>query len=170
MFKVLFAVVIATTLLLCGCSDGKEMMPVKPTDLICEEEAELAVCGADLSLEHNAVIDMGNNEFVASYYGEPLGSADPIIVSVIYPSAELSESKIKKIYTDSYSLRDNKKKIRGLGAGAFVAFPTINIYEDGHLIKITAGSGDTKEQLDLLISLGQTAVNNLHTYLDYPNS
>ena len=165
MYKMLVAVMFVTSLLLCGCNDSKELAPVKPTDLISEKEAETAMGGADLVLEHDAVVNLGNNEFVASYYGEPLGSADPVIVSVIYPSAELSEPQIKEMYTDSYSARDNKKKIRGLGAGAFVAFPTINIYEDGHLIKITAGSGDTKEQLDLLISLGQIAVDNLHTYL-----
>ena len=167
MRKALLLLVAATVCLLFGCSKEKdEPTPVKPTDIISESDAETAVGGHDLSLEHNAVIDMGNNTLKVSYYPEPLGSFDPVTVVVTYPGGDLTENDIKDLYTESYLLRDNKKKIRGIGAGAFVAFPAISIYEDGHLIKITAGSGDTKEQLDLLLSLGQTAVDNLHKFLE----
>ena len=167
MRKALLMLVTMTVCLLFGCSNNKdEFKPVKPTDIISESDAEAAVGGQDLFLEHNAVVDLGDNTYKASYYPQPIGSFDPVTVIVTYPGGGLSLNDIKNIYTESYSLRDNKKKIRGIGAGAFVAFPTITIYEDGHLVKITAGSGDTKEQLDLLLSLGQTAVDNLHKFLE----
>lgn len=167
MRKALLMLMAVSVCLLFGCSKNKEeLKPVKPTDVISESDAEAAVGGQDVFLEHNAVIDMGDNTFKVSYYPVPVGSLDPITVIVTYPGGDLTENDIKDLYTESYLLRDNKKKIRGIGAGAFVAFPNITIYEDGHLIKITAGSGDTKEQLDLLLSLGQTAVDNLHKFLE----
>lgn len=165
MYK-LFVILFVISLFTVGCVKVEsDPVPVKPTDLISESEAEAAVGDCDLMLQYDAVLDLGDNEYLASYYAEPLGSVDPVIVSVTCPSKEFTNNEIKKLYTDSYSARDNKRKVRGLGAEAFVAFPTLNIYEEGHLIKITAGSGDTQEQLDLLISLGQTAVKNLHIYL-----
>ena len=163
-FAVLF---VLSFFVISGCDDKKvETAPIKPTDIISKAEVEKVLDGADVILEHGAVVDLGNNVYKASYLPNPLGSGDPVYVTVMYPSNNLSANEIKKIYTDSYSVRDNKKKIRGIGDGAFVAFPSLNIYEDGHLIKITAGSGDTQQQLDLLLELGQIAVKNLHTYLD----
>ncbi len=163
----IFAIVLMFVVtMISGChKSDKVIAPVKPTDLISEQEAEAFVGGKDLVLDHNGVVDTKDNTYTAIYVTNPVGKGDSIVISVTYPSSQLSESEIKKIYADNYSKRDNKKRIRGIGSGAYVAFPSINIYEDGHLIKISAGSGDTKEQLDLLLSLGQTAVRNLDAYL-----
>lgn len=150
-----------------GCKNNKTLEPVKPTNVISLSEAQKAIGDEyELELEYDAVVDLGNNTYVATYISNPLGSGDPVVVEVMYPSEELSGSDIKKIYFSSYDNRVNKRKIKGVGSEAFVAFPTLNILEKGHLIRITAGSGDTKEQLDLLLSLGNIAVNNLHNYLD----
>ena len=150
-----------------GCKNKKPLAPIKPTDILSLAEVSSAVGDEyDLELKYGAVLDLGNNTFKATYASNPLGSGDPVIVEVMYPSEELSGSDIKKIYFSAYDNRVNKRKIKGVGSEAFVAFPTLSILEDGHLVRITAGSGDTKEQLDLLLSLGNIAVNNLHEYLD----
>ncbi len=148
----------------CGKKDA-DVPPVKPTDIISEAEAEFAVGGADLSLEFDAVVDLGNNTYKATYLTNPLGEGDPVIVKVVYPSPELTDGDIKNKFNNGYTSRINKRKIEGIGESAYVAFPTLNIYDRGHIITVTAGSGDTQKQLDLLINLGKTAVTNLEKYL-----
>ena len=153
-------------LILCGCSAKKsDVVPVKPTDIISEAEAESALGGVDLNLEFDAVVDLNNNTYKATYLPDPIGSIDPVIVKVIYPSEELSEGDVKGLYNEAYASRMNKRKIEGIGESAYVAFPSINIFDRGHFITITAGSGDTQKQLDLLLSLGKTAITNLDKYL-----
>ncbi len=166
MTKFLSGIFVFTILIISGCSTKEaDVPPVKPTDIISESEAELAVGDADFSLEFDAVVDLGDNTYKATYLTNPLGSGDPVIVKVIYPSGELTEGDIKNKFNESYSSRVNKRKIEGIGESAYVAFPSLNIYCKGHFITITAGSGDTQKQLDLLINLGKTAVNNLENYL-----
>lgn len=167
MKKVILTAFIFALMLVSGCKKENALVPVMPTDIISEAEAEAVIAeDYDIILEHNAVVDMGNNTYKASYISEPVGAGDPVIVEVTYPSESLSGSEIKKLYFKSYDSRVNKRKIEGVGSEAFIAFPTLNILEEGHLIRITAGSGDTREQLDMLLSLGQTAVDNLRSYLN----
>ena len=166
--KNVFLVACAMSLVFAGgCKNNKTLEPVKPTNIISLAEAQTAVGDEyELELQYDAVVDLGDNAYKATYISTQLGAGDPVIVEVMYPSEELSSSDIKKIYFSAYDNRVNKRKIKGIGSDAFVAFPTLSILEDGHLIRITAGSGDTKEQLDLLLALGNVAVNNLHEYLD----
>lgn len=153
-------------LILCGCSAKKsDVIPVKPTDIISEAEAEFALDGVDLNLEFDGVVDLNNNTYKATYLPDPLGSVDPIIIKVTYPSKDLSDGDIKDLYNQSYASRVNKRKIEGIGESAYVAFPSLNIFDRGHFITITAGSGDTQRQLELLLNLGKTAINNLDKYL-----
>ncbi len=167
MKKVLLTAITLCFMFVCGCKNNKTSEPVKPTDVISLSEAQAVVGDKyELVLEYDAVVDLGNNTYKATYISNPLGAGDPVIVEVMHPSDEFSGSDIKKIYFSGYDNRVNKRKIKGVGSEAYVAFPTLNILEDGHLIRITAGSGDTKEQLDILLNLGNIAVNNLHNYLD----
>ncbi|MBP3362085.1 MAG: hypothetical protein J6N52_14645 [Clostridia bacterium] len=156
-----------SAMLMCGC-DKKEVVvpPVMPTDIISEEDAKAAIGGKyELKLNYDAVVSINDNSYKASYLAEPLGSGDPVFVTVTSPSEELPESSVKELYESGYEGRTKKKKVEGLGNAAYIAFPSINIYQNGYLIVITAGSGDTQEQIDLLISLGKTAVENLDVFL-----
>ena len=166
MKRLFCSLLIITLLIFCGCSKNKsDVPPVKPTDIISEAEAELALGGIDLMLEFDGVVDLGDNTYKITYLPTPLGSNDPIIVKVIYPAADINEGDIKSLYNQAYASRVNKRKIEGMGESAYVAFPSLNILYKGHFVTITAGSGDTQKQLDLLLSLGKTAVNNLEKYL-----
>lgn len=150
-----------------GCGKKTTFYPVMPTDILSEKEVEVAIESEfDYFLEHEAVVDLGNNTYRASYYPDPLGSDDPVIVEVTIPDENLLRSDIKNLYLKSYDSRINKRKIDGVGEDAFVAFPTLTVYDRGYLICITAGAGDTKEQLDTLLTLGQKAIRNFHNYLD----
>lgn len=170
MKRTLLAVFVICLVFMAGCKKDVMQESVKPTDIISKTEAQAVVGdGYKLILEYDAVVDSGNNTYKASYISETLGEGDPVIVEVTYPSETLSKNDIKKIYFKSYDNRVNKRKISGVGSEAFVAFPALNILEDGHLIRITAGSGDTREQLDMLLSLGRIAVDNLHKCLDNDN-
>lgn len=170
MKRALLTVFAICSVFISGCKKDDIPEPVKPTDIISKAEAQaVAGDGYELILEYGAVVDLGNNTYKSSYVSEVLGKGDPIIVEVTYPSETLSRNDIKKIYFKSYDSRVNKREINGIGSEAFVAFPTLNILEDGHFIRITAGSGDTREQLDMLLSLGRTAVGNLQKYLNNDN-
>lgn len=164
MSRTRYLLLLIPVLMLMGCFGGEpKTEPIKPVQLISQSEAE-QICGSSLTLQYGAVVDMGNNTYTASYYSEPVGKADPVIVTVIYPSNEITETAIKQIYEDGYNSRDSKRRIDGIGDDAYVAFPSLSILKGGHLIKITAGSGETKEQLNMLIDLGKKAVENFENY------
>ena len=165
MKNIIYLLIFVFPFLMGGCSSKKDIIePIKPTHIISESEAQ-EITGCDnLKLEYGAVVDMGENTYKASYLSEPLGEADPVIVTIIYPSETITETDIKEIYEKGYDSRHSKRRIEGIGDRAYVSFPAINILMGGHLIKITAGSGETKEQLETLINLGKRAVNNFELY------
>lgn len=167
MNKFFVIVLLISAMLMCGCNKKETVIPpVMPTDIITKEDAEAAIGGNyELKLNYDAVVCIDDNSYKASYIAEPIGSGDPVFVTVTSPSESLPESSVKELYKSGYEGRTKKKKVEGLGEEAYIAFPSINIYQNGYYIVITAGSGDTQEQIDLLISLGKTAVENLGMYL-----
>jgi len=165
--KLLFFVVSCFIMLLTGC--GKEAVvipPVMPTDVITQADADSAAGGKyKLKLNHNAVIELESNIYKAEYLAEPLGSGDPVVVTVTSPYAEITKDDIKEEYKNEYKTRLNKRKVEGLGDGAFLAYPSLYIYQDGYMIEISAGSGNSDEQKELLIELGKKALENLQASL-----
>lgn len=160
MKKILLCIVCVLLLSLSGCGEPEVILPAMPQDILSEAELEAAINNEyDLVLKDNTVIDMGGGTYKAVYLSEPIGAGDSVTVMLAQPPVE--GGSLKSRYNEGFDSRIQKKRVENLGEDAYVAFPTIHIYERGYLIEITAGSGDTQEQLDLLLGLGKKAVDNL---------
>lgn len=165
MNKILVLYLVLVCCFLGGCSEKYVPASIAPADILTLEDVETAVGNCEYTLEFDAVVNKDNNTYVLSYLPVNFGAGDPVFVEVTYPYSDIKGESTKKMYDDCYESRVNKQKVEGIGEEAFVAFPSITIYKNRLLLKITAGSGDTKEQLDLLLSLGKLAVKNMDTYL-----
>ncbi len=152
---------------LASCSKNNESAKrVLPTDVITAEQVSQTVGSYSLSLDGNSVVDMGSNTYKAVFLSNPVGSNPSVTVEITSPGTSLSEQNIEASYEESYEKRAGKQRVQGIGDKAFVAFPYVLFLQDGYKVKISAGEGDTQEQLDLLISLGKLVSENLQNYLD----
>jgi len=147
----------------CGKKEPEQIPAAMPGDIISEEDAEKAIGNEyDLVLNEDSVYKVDKGIYRAEYLPNPLGKNDPVLIEIVQPGND-SEA-VKEMYDKGYESRTQKRRIEGIGDSAYVSFPTIHIYEKGYLIEITAGSGDTQGQLDLLTKLGKKAVKNLDAY------
>lgn len=163
MKKFILIISVIFVVMLGGCKEKIEKSPAIPTNIL-NESAVASVIGGETEyvLNGNAVVDLGGGAYRAVYLTNPAGKGDSVTVELTQPS---DTNSVKDKYTEGYNARSQKKKVQGVGENAYIAFPSIHILEKGYLITISAGSGDTKEQLDLLVNLGQTACANLDAYL-----
>lgn len=68
-------------------------------------------------------------------------------------------------YEANKAKRSDAKLVESLGQEAYIAFPTIHVYDRGCLISITAGSGADETQERLLQNLAFTAVGKLEAII-----
>ena len=64
-------------------------------------------------------------------------------------------------YDTDKSLRPSAEEVTELGENAYIAFPSINIYDRGCYVKITAGSGSDDNQRNQLLTLARIAIARL---------
>ena len=55
-----------------------------------------------------------------------------------------------------------------LGETAYIAYPTIHVYDRGCIIEVTAGSGSDEDQQQLLVNLAKTAVAKFEQIMPAP--
>ena len=132
--KLLLFLIATVMMLLTGC--GKEAVlipPVMPTDIITLADAQNTTDGTyKLKLNYDAVVEISDNVYRAEYLADPLGSGDTVLVTVTSPYGSVTSNDIKEMYKSEYKARLNKKKVEGLGNGAFLVFPSLYIYNDGY--------------------------------------
>lgn len=161
----IFAVAVAVIGIITGAISGFKRQRVDlimPDEILTFEDAKAAVDGYEIKA--GEIIKTGN-KLKLQYTAEPLGSGDNIDVEVVFYSDEYPRSAVKDLFEYDRENLLVYEEVSDLGEKAFVAFPSIHIYEKGFYIKITAGSGSGAEQCDLLKSLGKTAMSNLDKYI-----
>ena len=163
MKKIILVLLMLFAALLGGCKEKAEIPAAMPTDLLSADEVKSAVGDENnYTLDGGAIIDMGGGTYKAVYLTDPIGAGDSVTIELTQPQENVS---VKDKYQKNYDARTQKKKVQGLGESAYVAFPSVHIIEKGYLIDISAGSGDTEKQLELLVRLGKTACEKLDLYL-----
>ena len=95
------------------------------------------------------------------YRSEPIGQNDTVSVKITQFTEEMDYQMIFEQYEQEKARRTSAELIPGIGQEAYIAFPSIHVYDRGCLIDITAGSGSNDEQKNLLQSLALTAAQRL---------
>ena len=153
---------VALALSLCACGGQKEPEPVPeldPAELITVEDVA-AIAGYTPVVEPSGTTKEGNRSSVL-YRSEPIGQYDTVEVKVLQFNDAMPYQQIFAEYEANKAKRKDIKLVESLGQEAYIAFPTIFVYDRGCLVSITAGSGADDEQERLLTNLAYTATGKL---------
>ena len=163
----LIIITLIATLGLCSCSGSVAGLFAPATPIPIPDINPLDVLGAEdvyvaLNYSYAPVLDgdtyiRDGNVATATYRSEPIGQ-DPVIITITQHTSSVSKETVWYGYDYDRVMRSSAEMISDLGEDAFIAYPSIHVYDRGCHIQITAGSGDTPEQRNLLINLAQTAV------------
>lgn len=173
MKKIFFAAAMllcAAVITSCGFLKSAEPIPIPeidPSALITLEDAAMAT-GYQPVLDGGAVERNGNTA-KALYRSEPIGQGDIVEITVTQYNETVPIENVWYAYDTDRSLRPSAEEIAELGESAYIAFPSINIYDRGCYVKITAGSGSDENQRNLLVSLARTAITRLEEVMPQPN-
>ncbi len=168
MKKILLALAsVAVTVGLCSCSGGGlfakptpiPIPEIDPASLVTVDDVAINA-GYTPVVEPTEVTRDGNTATVL-YRSEPIGQYDPVKVTVTQFTDTIDYQQIFAQYEQEKAARSTAEVIGGIGQEAFIAFPTIHVYDRGCLIEITAGSGSDDTQRNLLKNLAITASGKL---------
>lgn len=150
--------VIAVSLTACGSGSGKnaEMPAQLSPDTVLTVMMAAQSNGGTMDLSPEGIVAEGNM-LTATYLGVPLGSVDPVSISIEQFSNSLSTSQVWDDYENDRLMRPDMQFIDGIGQDCYIAFPYICVFDRGCYIKITAGSGNDDGQKATLISLASQA-------------
>lgn len=162
------AVSCALMMAACGLTKNEPVIipDVDPTALITLEDVAAAT-GYQPVLDGGAVKHDGNTA-KALYRSEPIGQGDVIEITVTQYNDNTPIENVWYAYDTDRSLRLSAEEVAELGESAYIAFPSINIYDRGCYVKLTAGSGSDDNQRNLLLSLARTAISRLEEIMPEP--
>lgn len=155
---------------LCSCKEGGGLFAkpvptpipeISPLDLISAEDVYAAINYAYAPVLDGDTCVRDGNKATAFFRSEPIGQGDPVIIEITQYSDTVSKENVWYEYDNNRIKRPSAQTIENMGEDAFIAFPSIHVFDKGCYIKITAGSGDTEEQRNALMTLASTAVAKL---------
>lgn len=155
---------------LCSCGDTKPneakvpIPEINPIEIITPEDVYAAINYAYAPVLDGDAYTRDANKATAFYRSEPIGQ-DPVIVEITQYTDSISKENIWYEYDNDRIKRSSAETIPELGEDAFIAFPSIHVFDRGCHIKITAGSGNTEEQRNTLLTLAQTAVSRIEAVM-----
>lgn len=162
--------VVLITVSLCSCENTKqkksnEPIPeVNPIEIITPEDVYAAINYAYAPVLDGDTYTRDVNKATAFYRSEPIGQ-DPVIVEITQYTEAIPKENVWYEYDNDRIKRSSAEAIPELGEDAFIAFPSIHVFDRGCHIKITAGSGNTEEQRTTLLTLAQTAVSRIEAVM-----
>lgn len=153
---VIMAVVIA------GCGGDTQtngntgtVQQLSPDSLITAETAS-SLTGTTMRMTEDGVVN-DNGTLTVTYVTDPIGQGDSVSVSIRQFSDTVSSSVIWSDYEQARIKRTDMEYVEGIGGACYIAYPYINVYDRGCHIRISAGSGNSENQKNLLINLAATA-------------
>ncbi|MCC8169036.1 MAG: hypothetical protein LIO59_01400 [Oscillospiraceae bacterium] len=162
---ILSSLLITVCLCACGGDGGLFAKPtptpipeINPLEVLTAEDVYAAINYAYAPTLDGGTFYREDNVATATYRSEPLGQGDPVIITITQFNETVSKETVWYEYDYDRVMRPSAETIYDLGEDAFLAFPLIHIYDRGCHIEITAGSGSSDEQRNLLINLATTAV------------
>lgn len=170
MKKVLFALIsLALSVCVCACSapfSKPQPTPVPDIDpaMLITAQDVAAYAGYTPVAEPSGTGRNGNIAEVL-YRSEPLGQHDNVKVKITQFTDTIDYQMLFEQYEQEKAKRASAELIPGIGQEAYIAYPTIHVYDKGCLIDITAGSGSDETQKNLLTSLAAVAASRVETII-----
>ena len=167
MKKVFYLLTVFTLILVCGCSanDDTKRPPIKKGEkldvsmlLNLQEVQEFVAYDLTESVEGTRL------KQTLTFSSNPLGN-DPVILELYSYNEGKSVAAVYEDFKNKKEKRPKSKDVEISGVEAYIAYPSLNMYRDGYMIVITAGSGANDEQANLLMGLGNVVSDNLEEYL-----
>ncbi|MGN0150762.1 MAG: hypothetical protein ACI4C7_11020 [Clostridia bacterium] len=160
---------------LCSCGGGggglfssptpTPIPEINPLDILSAEDVYAGIGYAYAPVLEGGTFIRDGNKATATYRSEPIGQGDPVIITITQFNESVTKESVWYEYDYDRVMRTSAEIVQGLGEDAFLAFPSIHVYDRGCHIEITAGSGSTDEQRNLLINLATTAVSKFETLM-----
>lgn len=158
-FSVMAAAAIALSLTACGEnaeSPKKSAVPVLNPDSVLSLASASSATGSSLVLSDDGIVN-DNGMITCTYVANPIGSADPVSVGIMQFSDSVSAQQVWNAYEDARVYRTDMEFVQGIGEDCYIAYPFICVYDRGCYIRISAGSGNTQDQKNMLINLATAA-------------
>lgn len=160
------------TICLCACGSGggffakptpTPVPDIDPAGLVTVED--VASCaGYTPVIETSATSREGNIARVL-YRSEPIGQHDTVEVKLTQFTNEIPYQILFNEYEQAKAKRSTAELVSGIGQEAYIAYPTIHVFDRGCIIEITAGSGSDDDQKTLLQNLARTAAGRLEAII-----
>ena len=175
MKKYIYYFAVFAIVLISACTSGEkgEKAPEKinyestltAEQLFTVEEAKSLVSYEPVTSSENT-----RQKSILRFDSDPIGQ-DPIIVELYAFNGARSIASVYEEFKQKKEKRPKAEPVEDFGAEAYIAYPSINLYRDGYMIVVTAGSGADEAQKELLINAGRIAVGHLNEYLEkYPTN
>lgn len=134
-------------------------------DTLLSAQTVSAITGAELKMSEEGVVPEGNG-YKVTYVADPIGSADTVSVMVEQFSNTLSADTVWEDYKQYYLPEGDMETVSGIGieegkGACNITYPYINVYYRGCYVRISAGSGDSEIQKQLLVNLAANAVTTI---------
>ncbi len=134
-------------------------------DTLLSAQMVSTITGANLKMSEEGVVPDGNG-YKVTYVADPIGSADTVSVMVEQFSNTLSADQVWEDYKQYYLPDGAMENVSGVGieegkGACNITYPYINIYYRGCYVRISAGSGDSEIQKQLLVNLAANAVTTI---------
>lgn len=143
----------------CGKKEEIKHAPLDAKALFTQEDAVNI-----LGYEPAQIFDDGYVKSIVRYDSKPIGK-DPIIVELYSYGSKKSAGDIYDEFKRKHSLRTDSEEVSDFDAEAFIAYPSVNIYKEGYMAVVTAGSGADDAQKQLLTEVGRIVAQNLNDYI-----
>ncbi len=160
--------VAAISMSLCACSGGIFGDPIPTPEPMIDASQVITIDNVKTAVADNYTVELeggaavtDGNVSTAAYRAVPSGGGDPVIVEIIQPVGGVSEDAIWADYEEKRISRESAELIDGVGEDAYIAYPSIHVYNNGCEIVITAGSGSDEGQKEYLIAFAKTAISNI---------
>lgn len=104
----------------------------------------------------------------AVYVSNPKGLGDSVEIKVTQYNETTSIDAVYQKFAAAKAKRSDITEVTELGETAYIAYPTIHVYDRGCIIEVTAGSGSDETQQQLLVNLAKVAVANFEQMMPAP--
>lgn len=164
------------TIGICSCGNGGGLF-AKPTPTPIPVLDPTVILSADdvyagINYEYAPVIDgemkiEGNSRSVV-YVSNPKGQGDSVEIKITQYNETTGIDQVYQSFAAAKEKRYEITEVTDLGETAYIAYPSIHVYDRGCVIDITAGSGSDETQQQLLLNLAKLAVANFEEIMPAP--
>lgn len=164
------------TIGLCACGNGGSLFAeptatpipqIDPTTILTADDVYAGINYEYVPVIDGEVVTDGNSRS-AVYVSNPKGLGDTVTIKITQYTDSISIDQVYQQFAAAKAKRYEITEVTELGETAYIAYPTIHVYDRGCIIEVTAGSGSDEAQQQLLVNLAKVAVAKFEQIMPAP--